>query len=121
MMHRLALAAALALCLGTGSALAQHAGHGAPAAGASSSEAASTRAYREAMARMHKAMDIPYTGDADRDFAAGMIPHHQGAIDMARIELEHGTDPEMRKMAEEVIAAQEQEIARLRAFLASRR
>lgn len=123
MMHRLAFAAALALCLGTGSALAQHAGHGAPTSGAAAnpSEPASTRAYREAMARMHKAMDIPYTGDADRDFAAGMIPHHQGAIDMARIELEHGTDPEMRKMAEEVIAAQEQEIARLRAFLASRR
>jgi uncharacterized protein (DUF305 family) len=116
MTPRIALAAALALCLSGGAALAQHAGHGsAPAA------SASTQAYRDAMARMHRNMDIPYTGNADRDFAAGMIPHHQGAIDMARIELEHGTDPEMRKLAEAVIAAQEQEIAKLRAYLARQR
>jgi uncharacterized protein (DUF305 family) len=127
MTHRTALAAALAIALGHGSgaALAQHAGHGGtPAATAPAmvpTADASTQAYRDAMARMHKTMDIPYTGNADRDFAAGMIPHHQGAIDMARIELQHGTDPEMRKLAEEVIAAQEQEIDKLRAFLARQR
>jgi uncharacterized protein (DUF305 family) len=109
-MLRLAL---FALVLAT-PAFAQHAGHAAPTA----SEPASTREFREANAKMHRDMDIRFTGNADRDFAAAMIPHHQGAIDMARIQLRHGRDPEMRKLAEEIIAAQEREIAQLRAFLA---
>jgi uncharacterized protein (DUF305 family) len=67
---------------------------------------------------MHRDMEIRFTGNADRDFAAGMIPHHQGAIDMARIVLRHGRDAEMRKLAEDIIRAQEAEIAQLRAFLA---
>jgi uncharacterized protein (DUF305 family) len=96
-------------------ALAQHAGHPAPAA---AGEPASTREFRAANERMHRDMAIRYTGNADRDFAAAMIPHHQGAIDMARIQLRHGTSPEMRKLAEEIIAAQEAELATLRAFLA---
>jgi len=113
-MTRLALAALL-LAFAT-PAMAQHAGHGAPRA---ANEPASTCEFREANARMHRDMDIRFTGNADRDFAAGMIPHHQGAIDMARVQLRHGTSPEMRKLAEEIIAAQEREIAQLRAFLAS--
>lgn len=57
------------------------------------------------------------TGNQDRDFARMMIAHHQGAIDMARVQLARGTDPGLRKMAGEIIAAQQQEIAQLNAYL----
>ncbi|MFM2355760.1 MAG: hypothetical protein RLZZ528_1496 [Pseudomonadota bacterium] len=75
-------------------------------------------AFAEANAKMHTDMAIEYTGNADVDFIRGMIPHHQGAIDMARIVLEHGTDPEVRKLAEAIIAAQEGEIAWMQDWLA---
>jgi uncharacterized protein (DUF305 family) len=91
-----------------------HAQHGAPARG----DGPSTREFKAANARMHKDMDIRFTGDADKDFAAGMIPHHQGAIDMAKVVLKFGKDPEVRKLAEEIIAAQEKEIRQLHAILA---
>ena len=64
------------------------------------------------------AMDIEFTGNADADFAKGMIPHHQGAVEMAKIVLEHGKDPEIRALAEGVIKAQESEIAFMNAWLA---
>ena len=64
----------------------------------------------EAMAKMHTAMHVQYSGDADRDFARMMIPHHQGAIDMALAELRYGKDERLRRLAQEIIVEQQQEI-----------
>ena len=60
--------------------------------------------------RMHKDMNIASTGDPDRDFAAMMIPHHQGAIEMARLELQFGKSPVLRRLAQGIIVEQLQEI-----------
>jgi len=77
-----------------------------------------TRAFIEANEKMHRDMAITFSGNADRDFVASMIPHHQGAIDMARIVLDNGSDPEVRAIAEAVIREQEREIVQMRAILA---
>ncbi|MBU9172024.1 DUF305 domain-containing protein [Burkholderia gladioli] len=73
--------------------------------------AGSTTAFQNADQKMMQGMSAPpYTGDADKDFVAHMIPHHQGAIDMAEVELRYGKDPAMRKLAAGIVAAQRTEI-----------
>ena len=93
------------------------ANHGATHAGDASP---SSVAFAVANAKMHEGMNIRFTGDADVDFARGMIAHHQGAVDMAKILLTHGKDPEMRKLAEEVVRTQEAEIAFMKDWLAKK-
>ena len=69
------------------------------------------------MARMHRAMAASPTGDPDRDFAAMMIPHHQGAVEMAEAELRFGKDERLRRLAQGIIVEQRQEIAVMRQVL----
>ncbi len=72
-------------------------------------------AFAAANEKMHQAMMAqPPTGNVDQDFVAGMIPHHQGAIDMARVLLKYSKDAKLRKLATDIIAAQQKEIAVMR-------
>ena len=72
---------------------------------------ASSQAFKEADQKMMQNMNSPtYTGDADKDFVSHMIPHHQGAIDMAQVELKYGKDPILRRLAHQIIKAQQDEI-----------
>lgn len=117
-MSRPAIMMASALLLAMlGPGAAQHAGHGAPAAPSAS---AATKAYQAVNAKMHKDMTIRFSGDADVDFVRGMIPHHIAAVEMAKIVLEHGKDPELKKLATEIVAAQDKEIAFMREWLKKR-
>lgn len=68
--------------------------------------------------RMHREMAMEYTGNVDADFVRNMIAHHQGAVDMARIQVAFGKDPKIRELAANVIKAQEDEIAMMKSWLA---
>ncbi|MBY0298724.1 MAG: DUF305 domain-containing protein [Methylobacterium sp.] len=77
----------------------------------------STRDFKKAdMAMMH-AMHVAYTGNADIDFRTHMIPHHQGAVEMAKVALKHAKDPKTKAMAQKIIDDQEKEIAEMQAWL----
>jgi uncharacterized protein (DUF305 family) len=84
------------------------------------SQAAKSPADDAMMAGMskmnHDMAAAPMTGNPDQDFVAMMVPHHQGAVSMAEVELRYGHDPFLRKLAQEIIAAQRQEIAEMTAW-----
>jgi uncharacterized protein (DUF305 family) len=98
-------------CMATATWAQQHGGHG---LGADTHSGFSAEMHT-AMTKMAKGMEVaPMTGDPDKDFLAMMIPHHEGAIEMARLVLLHGRDPLVRTLAEEIIAAQRAEITSMR-------
>ena len=82
-------------------------------------DTAATRDFKASHAQMMRNMAVPYTGDPDVDFRLQMIPHHQGAIDMAKVAMQHAKDPWSRQLAEAIIVEQQREIAQMRGWLAS--
>lgn len=75
--------------------------------------------YGQANDRMMRDMMMKPSGDADHNFAMMMVPHHQGAVDMAKIELKYGQDPKLRAMAKDIVASQDAQIDDLKAWLAA--
>lgn len=110
----------LSLALLSCGAVSAHAQQPGPNAGISINGApAADQSMMESMNKMNQAMSsAPMTGDPDHDFVVMMIPHHQGATEMARYELRHGKDTEMRKLAQAIVAAQDKEIAEMKRWLA---
>lgn len=92
-----------------------HAGHA-----ASASDTPAVAEFKAAHASMMRGMEVAYTGDPDVDFRIQMIPHHQGAIDMAKVAMRRAKDPWTRQLAEAVIVEQQREIAEMQAWLARR-
>jgi uncharacterized protein (DUF305 family) len=122
----LAAAALFAVALGA-PATAQHAGHSAADMAAmqkkmeammpKEGDAPSTKGLKEAHMKMMMAAPSDFSGKPDVDFVRQMIPHHQGAIDMAKVELAHGKDKKIRAMAQQIIKDQEREISEMQAWL----
>lgn len=123
-LRRLAVVTAGVLLVISGSqpATAQHADHSAHAAQdkAPQNLTDASKEYEAAMMKMHKDMTIPYANDVDVDFVRGMIPHHQGAIDQAKILLKYSKNPRLRRLAGGIIAAQRREILFMEKWLAAR-
>ena len=130
MTRTIAIAALAALLAIPSVGFTQHQGHQMPAPGGHGGHAMpgmkpqataplsdASKAFAEANARMHKDMNAAFSGNADVDFARGMIPHHQGAIDVSEIVLTYGKDAEVKKLAVAIIAAQKTEIAKMTAWL----
>ena len=90
-----------------------HEGHGDEAR-----DGPADKAFAATMTTMMNGMHVKPTGKPDEDFVRMMIPHHQGAIDMAKVELQYGTDTELRQLATDIVAAQDKEIAQMKAWLA---
>jgi hypothetical protein len=109
-MHRFVLPVAVATAFLAGALGAQ-----------ATSSPSPVKAFRElcdkAMDAMMEGMAAPTTGDVDRDFVAMMVPHHQGAINMAVAELRYGKDENLKRIAQEIIVDQQQEIAAMRLAL----
>ncbi len=92
------------------------------AAAAARMEPAFMQAMDAGMKRMDRDMAAaPMNSNPDHDFAAMMIPHHQGAIDMAKAELSYGKDPAMRRLAQEILVDQQSEIDAMRLWLSKRK
>lgn len=80
------------------------------------------REVNSSMQKMNRGMDAaPMNGDVDHDFAEMMIPHHAGALDMAKAELRSGKDPVMRRMAQEILVEQQSEIDAMNLWLQKQR
>ena len=91
-----------------------HEAHQPPQQAATPDESAFLAENGAAMSKMMSAMEAKPTGDVDRDFVAMMAPHHQGAIDMAVLELRYGKNEQLRRIAQEIIVSQMQEIAAMK-------
>src|SRR5450830_307398 len=117
---RRSIGLALTLCIAAGvAAHAQSHRHGdAPSDAAVSADATFASQMMQAMNRMNAGMMVAKpTGDHDHDFAAMMVPHHQGAVNMAKIQLVYGRDPVLRRLAQAIIVEQQQEIELMQRIL----
>lgn len=83
------------------------------------SPAQSNDAYAPSRMEMHKNMDVKPSGNPDLDFVNNMIPHHEGALAMAKVELENGKNPDLRRLAKNIIRTQEKEIAMMKRYQAN--
>lgn len=97
-----------------------HSSHQVAVSGKKTAKNAAVKAYRKASEKMHGEMDIPYSGDADIDFASGMVPHHQGAVDMTRVLMAYGKDAQLKELGQRIITWQESEIGIMKRWLVAR-